>query len=390
MLALLTGLYLKRKKKLNNYKKNVNYWLKGAYLKHPFFLLANKYYFCSTQKTFMKLILSLLMIISSLFLYSQKDVGQEAAENIVIKTDSTTKKWDIGGNASVFLSQVAFINWAAGGVSSISGLLNANVFAKLHKKKHSWETDFTVEYGIMKNQGDPVLKNRDLWVLNSKYGYQVNKKGNIYIGSLLKFESQFMPGFNNIEDSTYTTNFLAPGKLILAVGINLKPKKYFSLFFSPAAGKFTFVLDNNVNPTTFGLDQNQRIRTEFGAYLKADFEKELFKNFIIKSTLTLFNNYLDNSTDTILKNNIQTIKHNRANIDIDWLFGADLVFNEWLTVNISTQLIYDHDVKINLTEKDGKTPILKANGEQKTGPRTQFTESFSIGLKYRFKPKEKE
>jgi hypothetical protein len=242
----------------------------------------------------------------------------------------------------------------------------------------------------MKNQGDPVLKNRDLWVLNSKYGYQVNKKGNIYIGSLLKFESQFMPGFNNIEDSTYTTNFLAPGKLILAVGINLKPKKYFSLFFSPAAGKFTFVLDNNVNPTTFGLDQNQRIRTEFGAYLKADFEKELFKNFIIKSTLTLFNNYLDNSADTILKNNIQTIKHNRANIDIDWLFGADLVFNEWLTVNISTQLIYDHDVKINLTEKDGKTPILKANGEQKTGPRTQFTESFSIGLKYRFKPKEKE
>jgi hypothetical protein len=48
-----------------------------------------------------------------------------------------------------------------------------------------------------------------------------------------------------------------------------------------------------------------------------DFQKEVFKNLNVKSTLTLFNNFLDSSMDTIFENNVQVVKSNRGNIDVD-------------------------------------------------------------------------
>lgn len=328
------------------------------------------------------------MLIVSLNLFSQKDVGLEASENITVNLDSISNKWQLGGTAGVFASQVMFVNWSGGGISSFTGILDGTIFAKYRKGKISWENDVKAEWGMIKNNGESIMKNRDILEINSKYGYQVDKKGEIFIGSLLKFGTQFTQGINE-GDSIYTSNFMAPASLVMALGLNWKPKQYFSLFFAPAAGKFTFVNDSNIDATTYGLESGTKSRTEFGAYLKADFEKEILKNLLLKSTLTLFNNFLDNSLDTTYSNGVQKIKQNRINIDVDWTTGADLIFNEWLTVNISTQLVYDHDVKIALMEKDGKTPLLKLDETQKTGPRTQFNESFSIGVKYRFKPKEK-
>jgi len=356
----------------------------------PFFVISKIVInlLCPKKILMNKLTLYLFLLIS-VTTFSQKEEGKEASENLTIRIDSSETKWQLGGDAGIFATQVSFINWSAGGVSSISGIINGSIFTNYRENKQSWETDFTAEWGMIKNQGEQIKKNRDVFELNSKYGYQVDKKGQIFLGSLLKFRSQITKGYNE-GDSVYTTNFMAPARLVLAVGVNWKPKEYFSLFFSPAAGKFTFVLDEGIDGTSFGLIRGKKMRKEFGAYLKANFQKELFKNLLIKSTLTLFNNFLDNSSDTIYVNNIQTIKYNRANIDVDWIVGADFVFNEWLTVNISTQLIYDHDVKIGLTEKDGRTPILNNDGSQKTGSRTQFAESFSIGLKYRFKPKDRE
>jgi len=336
------------------------------------------------MKKNISLFFTLLFIIN---VFAQKDVGEEAAQDLINKKDSASKIWDIGANIGLYASQVAFINWSAGGVSSYSGLIMGETFANYYKKKQLWDNSFKAEYGMIKNQGEPISKNKDFFELNSKYGYQVDKNGQIFVGALLKFNSQFSYGVTP-GDSIYTSNFMAPARLVLAAGLNWKPKKWFSLFFSPAAGKFTFVTDKGVDETNYGLKNNTILRTEFGAYLKVEFKKEVFKNLNVTSTLTLFNNFLDSSMDTVLVKGLPEIKSNRANIDVDWLVGIDFVFSKWLTVNISSQLVYDHDVKIGLTEKDGLTPILDLNGIQKTGPRTQFTEALSIGLTYRFVPKE--
>lgn len=335
-----------------------------------------------------KFILTITCLVLALNLLAQKEEGEHAAEKLKINSDTTVKTWRLGGNAGLFVSQVAFINWSAGGVSSISGSLIGEAFAKFRKKRHSWNSSFKGEFGMVKNDNEPLSKNKDFFELNSKYGFQVDKKGKIFVGSLLKFNSQFTIG-KNVGETKYSTNFMAPARLVLAAGVDWDPLEMFSFFLSPAAGKFTFVTDKGVDETQFGLKEGQQMRTEFGAYLKMEFEKEVFKNLNVKSTLTLFNNFLDSSMDTIYENNVQVVKPNRGNIDIDWFVGVDFVFSRWLTISINTQLVYDHDVKINLMEDDGITPILNANGLQKTGPRTQFTESLNIGLTYRFVPKEK-
>lgn len=334
-----------------------------------------------------KLLITIVCLITVFNVLAQKEEGENAANKLKMEIDSTAKTWTFAGNAGLFASQVAFVNWSAGGVSSISGSVIGEISANFRKKRHAWMNRFNGEFGMIKNQNEPLSKNKDFFELNSRYGFQVDKKGKVFLGSLLKFNSQFTIG-KNVGETSYSTNFMSPGRLVLAVGVSWEPIKMFSFFLSPAAGKFTFVTDKGVDETQFGLKNGKQVRTEFGAYFKMDFEKEVFKNLNVRSTLTLFNNFLDNSMDTIFNNEVQEVKSNRGNIDVDWIVGIDFVFSRWLTININTQLVYDHDVKILLNEKDGITPILDAYGIQKSGPRTQFTESINIGLTYRFVPKE--
>jgi len=332
------------------------------------------------------LLVAVLIMIST---YAQKDVAAKTAGTIAPTTEEGEKAWKFGGGIGLFANQVALVNWSAGGISSISGLAKGDIFANYRKGKSSWETNFKAEYGMIKEDKADLKKNADYLELNSKYGYQVDKNGKVFVGALLSFNSQFTQGYKDGE-TKYSSNFLAPANLILAAGVDWKPNKNFSLFFSPIAGKFTFVTDKGVDETTYGLTAGSQMKMEMGAYMKAEFKKELMKNVNFKTALTLYTNYLDTTTyaqydeNGVFEKNVS----NLGNIDVDWSTGIDLVVNKWITVNLGTQLIYDHDVKINLVDND-KNAILNADGSQKTGPRTQFKEALNVGFTYKFVPKEK-
>ncbi len=335
-----------------------------------------------------KITILFIALLMGASIFAQKDVAASTAGTIAPTTEEKEKAWTVGGGAGLFANQVALVNWAAGGVSSISGLVNGDIFANYRKGKHSWENNFKAEWGMIKEEKAAIRKNADFWELNSKYGYQIDKKGKLFVGALLNFSSQFTEGYK-VGETTYSSNFLAPGNMVLAAGLDWKPNDMFSLFFSPAAGKFTFVTDKGVDETAYGLEAGEIVKIEFGAYLKADFKKELMKNVNFKTSLSLYLNYLDSSTDDFYEEDgTLTQKSNRGNIDVDWSTGLDLTVNKWITVNLGTQLLYDHDVKINLFDKEGDA-IMSTDGTQKTGPRTQFKESLNVGVTYRFAPKEK-
>jgi len=227
----------------------------------------------------------------------------------------------------------------------------------------------------------PLRKNADYFELNSKYGYQLDKKGTIFVGGLLSFNSQFTEGYKEGE-TKYSSNFLAPGNLIIAAGIDWKPNSDFSLFFSPLASKMTFVLDNGVDETAYGLLAGKKMKMELGAYLKSEYKKTLMKNVNFKTGLVLYTNYLDTTKTAFYdKDENLTYKSNLGNIDVDWFTGLDLIVNKWITVNLGTQLIYDHDITI--TGVDSK-------GNAFSGPRTQFKEALNVGFTYKFVPKTKE
>ena len=173
---------------------------------------------------------------------------------------------------------------------------------------------------------------------------------------------------------------MAPGYLTAAIGLNWKPNKYFSLFFSPITGKFTFVLDQALadkgaygvdsavyDPSGNKISDGKQIRTEFGASLSAVFNKEILKNVVFATKLQLFNNYTDKNVS------------NRKNIDVNWDLGLLMKINSFLNASITTQLIYDDEVPVPLysTINGVKTQVGK-------GPRTQFKESFTLGIGYKF------
>lgn len=330
----------------------------------------------------------LVAVLSIMTTYAQKDVAAKTAGTIAPTTEEGEKAWKFGGGAGLFANQVALVNWSAGGVSSISGLLNGNIFADYRKGKHSWENNFKAEYGMIKEEKSDLKKNADYMELNSKYGYQVDKKGTVFVGGLMSFNSQFTMGYKD-GSKIYSSNFLAPANLIVAAGVDWKPNEMFSLFFSPVAGKFVFVTDKGVDETTYGLNPGAIVKTELGAYMKAEFKKDIMKNIKFKTALILYTNYLDTTSTAVYEENVFVKrKSNLGNIDVDWSVGIDLTVNKWITVNLGTQLIYDHDTKINLFDKDD-VALMNADGSQKTGARTQFREVLNVGLTYKFQPKEK-
>ena len=112
------------------------------------------------------------------------------------------------------------------------------------------------------------------------------------------------PGYEN--DSTWDrlSDFLAPGYLLGAIGMDYKPNEVFNLFISPITTKMTIVNDQTLaDAGAFGVDAaeyddagvltsaGKTTRVEYGGYLRALFKKDIMKNINLQSKLELFSNY---------------------------------------------------------------------------------------------------
>lgn len=290
----------------------------------------------------------------------------------------TTRFWKTGGLFSVNVNQVSLVNWAAGGENSFSGTVLFNSFINYKRERVVWDNSLDVGYGIIKLGDHAVQKNEDRIIFNSKYGKQMFSK--VYLSTLLNFRSQFAPGYNLPNDSIRVSEFLAPAFLILSVGIDIRPTNFFSLYFSPATGKFTIVRNQTLaNAGMYGVDPaiyspsgeliklGEKFRGEFGAYLSAKFEKEVATNITIKSILDLFNNYTDK------------VRENRGNIDVNWETNINFKVNKYISATLFTHLIYDHDMLVPLY-----SDVSGVRTETGKGRRVQFKEVFGISFGYKF------
>ena len=64
--------------------------------------------------------------------------------------------------------------------------------------------------------------------------------------------------------------------------------------------------------------------------------------------------------------------HNPQNVDVDWNVLISMKVNEFLSANLTTQMIYDDDVKI-LDPETGES-----------APKVQFMEMFGAGFSVKF------
>ena len=276
------------------------------------------------------------------------------------KSADTVKVWKKGGIASFNFTQVSLSNWAAGGKNSTSGTFLISTFANYQKDNLSWENSLDLGYGILKEGSSKSIKSDDKIDLNSKLG--VKSSGKIFYTVLFNFRSQFANGYLYPDRENPISRFMAPGYFTLALGADYKPNDNFSLFASPLTGKMTVVTDDNLSDAgAFGVDAGKKSRMELGAFAKAQLKVELAKNVSLETKLDLFSNYLDRP----------------ENIDIHWDVMVNMKINDYLSTNLVTNLIYDHDIKIPI-DNNGDGIV------DEKGPRTQFKELFGIGLNLKF------
>ncbi|WP_423737144.1 DUF3078 domain-containing protein [Chitinophaga caseinilytica] len=314
------------------------------------------------MKHFSCFLLALILCGGALHAQDQsfKKLREESVKGIkTTEKDTTGRLWFKGGSFGLTFNQGSLSNWAAGGDKlSLSLLGTFNVFANYKKGRHSWDNNLDLAYGYVNTTSLGNRKSDDRFDLTSKYGYDIGR--NWYLSGLFNLRTQLSDGYIYPTDYTreFTSTFFAPAYIVLSPGIDWMPNKDFSLFMSPFTGRWIVVRDQFLSDKgAYGVDTGKHVKSEFGAYVTANYNKEFAKNMTYKSKLELFSNY----------------KHNPGNIDVFWTNVIALKVNKLISANISWDMIYDDDVRVFENKETG---IM--------GPRLQIKQTLGVGLTAKF------
>lgn len=322
---------------------------------------------------------------------------QDEASREGFRNDTAHKEgWKKGGVFSINFGQGSSNNWAAGAEKFSLSLATAlSVYADYRRGKFRWDNSLDLGYAVQNTTSTGVRKTDDKIDFYSKAGRDINQKWSF--AGVVNFRSQFSSGFDyNYLGKGYqrkTSNFMGPGYLVVAPGIDYHPVPYFNIFFSPISARFVFVLSdpnsyyfpNGVIPVAdgggfelplaalYGVDPARKVRTEAGAYMSVNFAKELFKNITYKSRLDLYSNYLKSEVITATGPGqvaVEKTKSRPQNVDVFWTNLISMKVNNFLNVTYNFDLIYDDDVK--------------QFGPTKNSPGTQIRSLLAVGLALKF------
>ncbi|WP_298118386.1 DUF3078 domain-containing protein [Flavobacterium sp.] len=293
---------------------------------------------------------------------------------IQTKLPDTISHWEQKNVVGFDISQIAFMNWNAGGNSSVSGLLKGNFVRKYSNNNIKWLNELIVRYGVNKQDGVELRKTDDTFQVNSTFGYRKDTISNWYHSAKFNFNTQFTNGYSYPNTDKAISKLFAPAYIFLGIGAEyVNKEKKLTVYLSPLTQKTTLVLDQTLaNQGAFGVDKasydvdgnliskGKKSRTELGVLVTSGYKKELWKNITFENRMSLYSDYINNF----------------GNIDMDWQMQLDLIVNEYVRANIGTHLIYDDDIKAKE----------EFAGEQITvGPKVQLKQMLGIGLVYNFK-----
>ncbi len=287
-----------------------------------------------------KLLLLTILLMSQFALFAQNETEEEKPKD----------GWTKSGNVSLLFNQAAFnAEWQGGGISNIAGNASLVYNMNYRKGKLSWDNNIIADYGLTKLANvDYTQKTNDRLELTSTVGKQI-KETNWYYSGLLNFKTQFDSGFQEtqqtemvngetitITNRTRITKFLSPAYLLVGPGLLWKKNDNLKVNISPASARFIFVDGQFTNPNDprnqldggnayFGVKAGETTRFEFGAALNGYAKFDVMKNITLENILALYSNYLEDP----------------QNVDIDYTANLNMSVNEWITVNLAFQAIYD-------------------------------------------------
>ncbi|MGD9993118.1 MAG: DUF3078 domain-containing protein [Salinivirgaceae bacterium] len=281
-----------------------------------------------------------------------------------IPIDRSGPTWIYGGNVNVDLSQIHLSeSWVKGGVSAISFMTGLELFANYKKGNATWENRSVFKYGAQRQDGvEDFRPTEDRLEFYTKYGHKAF--GDYFISAISDFKTQFGKAYEypNADEKNLVAQILSPAYLTFALGLDYKPNKNTTLFLSPVTSRSTFVMNDAIDKTKYGLDTTKNSRHETGAIFKASYKTKVWGNIQIENQVELFSNYIAKP----------------QNIDIDWDLKLILPVNDFIRATISTRLIYDDDQLVP------KFEIVNGEKVERTTKAIQFKELMTIGFAMKF------
>ena len=241
------------------------------------------------------------------------------------------------------ITQIAFVNWNAGGTSSISGLVKGNFTRVYTRENYKWQNELIFRYGLNKQDGIELRKTDDAVLINSTFGYRKDTLTNWYYSAKFNFNTQFTDGYSYPNKEVAISRAFAPAYVFIGLGAEkFDKKKNYSYYISPFTSKTTLVLDQTLaNQGAFGvpkaiydtdknlISEGKQSKTEFGFLITNKYKKEIVKNVVLENRLSLYSDYLNRF----------------GNVDINCDLQVELIVNQYVRANIGAHLIYDDDIK---------------------------------------------
>lgn len=302
-----------------------------------------------------------------------KNASIEPSNIIITAKPDTISYWKHKNTLGLDLSEIAFVNWSAGGTSAITGVVRGDFQYEYKNEYQVWTNELLFRYGLNKQEGIELRKTDDAFKVSSTYGIRTNPNSNWYHSAKLNFNTQFTNGYNYPNNENPISKPFAPAYTFIGIGSEYiyKPQN-FTLYLSPLTLKSTLVMDQTLaNAGAYGVRkaeydaegnltvEGEKSKTELGILVTNYIEKEIFNNIILKNRLTLYTDYI----------------HNFGNIDVDWQCFAYLTVNRYVKANVGLNLIYDEDIDV-YKEENG----VKIN----QGPKVQLKQVLAVGFEYVF------
>ncbi len=284
--------------------------------------------------------------------------------------------WSRENNFGLNVSEVAFVNWNAGGDNAISALSFFR-FSRNYKFRYfKWDNNLELRYGINAQEGQKIRKTEDVIRFNSNLGYRRDTISNWYYSVQVNFNTQFSNGYKYPDRSTPISRFMAPGYLFMGAGTSYISKdQKFNLYISPITQKSTFVLDQDLaDRGAFGVDKavldgdgnvltpGKNHLLELGFLITHNWDLHIAENIDLKSRLNLYTDYLNSF----------------GNVDVDWELNLRLRVNKYILTTLGTHIIYDDDILFG--EERNANGVVTTTGT----PRIQFKQVLGIGVSYDF------
>ena len=259
-------------------------------------------------------------LLAVILMVPTKVFAQDEAE-----VDSTA--WQKSIVAILAGSQASYDNWAEGGINSVA--FTASLNGDFSRTTQSWiqKHEMRLALGSLKQDSLDFRKADDLIQWSSTFQYQNDDNfAKWHPTGAFELRTQFANGFDyGGAEPVKVSAFFSPATLSQTLGFTYQPEDWFTWLIGFAA-KETIVGIEELRES-YGNAIDETVRFEAGLNTKGTFDKDIFENVHLKSSLGIFTAF--NQFDEP---------------DIRWENLVTMQVNSWLTVNFEFVTFYDLDI----------------------------------------------